>query len=327
VNVSDNAPGSAQAIPLSGTAVQATVSILPETLEFGSQSVGTSSAAVPVTLQNTGGTGSILQITSISLAGTNPGDFSETNSCTGAGISIPAASICKIEVTFSPVCSTSMAARKATLNVADNTADSPQSIPISGTAGGQFCMDSSGPGATTATVVAGQTATYQLNIVSMDNFAGSVAMACTEAPAASTCGVSPSPVPVTGNSTSVFQVSVATLRSTMLSPVRRLEFDPNAKLPLLLSAFAVLGAACILLRRPPRTRIGRFAFSRFGRNRFAQAGVLALFFAVVFAACGGGGGTSPGEATTGTPAGTYSLTVTGTVAGAKQTIQLTLVVQ
>jgi hypothetical protein len=327
VNVSDNAPGSPQAIPLSGTAVQAAVSMFPASLKFGSQSVGTSSTAVPVTITNTGATGSSLQISSISLAGTNPGDFSETNNCTANGATIPAADTCMIQVTFSPICSTSPAARTATLTVTDNAANSPQSIAISGTAAGQFCMDPPASGATTATVVSGQTATYQLDILSMNSFAGAIAMACAGAPTASTCNVSPSPVSVTANSTSVFQVSVATTAiSSMLDPVRRLEIGPAAKL-LVLLAFAGLSTAWMVLLQWKGAPNNYFVRNQLAHNRFVQASALALLFVLALAACGGGGGNSGGGSGTGTPAGTYSLTATGTVAGASQTIQLTLIVQ
>jgi hypothetical protein len=108
----------------------------------------------------------------------------------------------------------------------------------------------------------------------------------------------------------------------MLERARRLELGPAAKLPVLL-AFAGLFAAWMLAFRAKGAPNNHFV-----RNPFVQASVLALLFALALAACGGGGGSSPGGGSgTGTPAGTYSLTVTGTVAGASQTIQLTLVVQ
>jgi hypothetical protein len=120
-------------------------------------------------------------------------------------------------------------------------------------------MDPPVPGATTATVLAGQTATYQLDVISMNAFAGSVAMACTGTPTATACSVTPSPVPVSANSTSVFQVNVATMaRSTMLSPLRRMQFGPTAKLPFVLFAFAGLAVAWTLVSRGKATRTNRF---------------------------------------------------------------------
>src|SRR6202043_1042216 len=146
--------------------------------------------------------------------------------------------------------------------------------------------------------------------------------ACTGAPTTTACSVTPSPVPVGANSTSVFQVNVSTMaRSTMFPPVRRMQFGPTGKLPFALFAFAGLAVAWTLASRGKGTRIDGLVDDRFVRNRFAQPTALPLLFAVALVASGGGG------ASGGTPAGTYGLNVTGTVAGASQTIRLTLVVQ
>ena len=316
VSVPDNAPGSPQTIPLSGTGVQAAVSILPASLKFGSQNVGTASAAVPLIVTNTGAGGSVLQVGGVSLGGVNPGDFRESNNCTGNGVSIPAAGTCAIQVTFAPACAQVPAARSATLTVNDNAAGSPQSISITGTAAGQFCMDPPAAGATTSTVVAGQQATYQLDLISMNEFAGPVAMTCTGAPAASVCSVNPAPVSATANSTTVFQVNVTTTaRPTMSPAVRRRIPGPPPDLPLILATIAALA---MLRTFAPRERGARL-------TQFVCATALMLFFAAAFIACGGGGG--DGGTSPGTPAGTYSLTVTGTAGTTSQTIQLTLVVQ
>jgi hypothetical protein len=125
----------------------------------------------------------------------------------------------------------------------------------------------------------------------------------------------------------VFQVSVATTAiSSMLDPVRRLEIGPAAKL-LVLLAFAGLSTAWMVLLQWKGAPNNYFVRNQLAHNRFVQASALALLFVLALAACGGGGGNSGGGSGTGTPAGTYSLTATGTVAGASQTIQLTLIVQ
>jgi hypothetical protein len=319
VSVSDNASGSPQTIPLSGTGVQAAVSIAPTPLKFGSEGVGTASAAVPVTVTNTGATGSVLQVSGVSLGGPNPGDFSETNNCTGNGVGIPATATCAIQVTFAPACAELPAARTATLTVIDNAADSPQSIAISGTAGGQFCMDPPALGATSATVVAGQPAAYQLDVVSMNGFAGSVPMTCTGAPTASVCSVTPASVPVTANSAAVFQVNVTTTARSAAFPafLRQREIGTSRELSFLLVAIAALADLWAFALNDRGTRL----------TRFVQASVLTLFFTIALVACGGGGGSGGGGPSTGTPVGTYSLTVTGTGGGTSQTIRLTLVVQ
>lgn len=101
------------------------VQIAPSTLTFASQTIGTSSAAQPVTLSNTG-TAS-LSITGITIGGTNPGDFSQTNNC---GSSLAGGSSCTINVVFKP---TVTGSRAATLQVADNVAGSPQTVALAGT--------------------------------------------------------------------------------------------------------------------------------------------------------------------------------------------------
>jgi hypothetical protein len=101
------------------------VSLSPTSLTFGSQIVGTTSAAQSVTLTNTGT--ATLNITGIGLAGTNSGDFSETSTC---GSSVAAGANCSIGVTFAP---TATGSRSASVFISDNASGSPQTISLSGT--------------------------------------------------------------------------------------------------------------------------------------------------------------------------------------------------
>jgi hypothetical protein len=80
-----------------------------------------------VTLQNTGT--ALLTISGISVTGAQASNFVETNTC---GSSLAAAGSCTITVTFAP---TVAGAQSATLQVADNAAGSPQTVPLSGTGG------------------------------------------------------------------------------------------------------------------------------------------------------------------------------------------------
>jgi hypothetical protein len=98
----------------------------PNSLVFGSQSVGTSSAAQSITLTNIGP----LSLTSISvsIAGTNSGDFSQTNNCPGT---LTSNASCAISVRFSP---TAVGSRSATVSVSDNAPGSPQTVALSGNA-------------------------------------------------------------------------------------------------------------------------------------------------------------------------------------------------
>ena len=86
--------------------------------------VGTNSAAKNVTLTNNLAT--TLAI-SIMFTGAYPGDFSESDTCSG---SVVAGSACTITVTFSP---TAKGARTASLNVVDSANNSPQTVALTGT--------------------------------------------------------------------------------------------------------------------------------------------------------------------------------------------------
>jgi hypothetical protein len=101
------------------------ISLSPASLSFGSQVVGTTSAAQVVTLVNNQSTS--LTISSIGFTGTNSGDFAQTNTCSS---SVAAGGSCTISVTFDP---TASGARSATLNVNDNASNSPQTVGLTGT--------------------------------------------------------------------------------------------------------------------------------------------------------------------------------------------------
>jgi hypothetical protein len=126
LSVTDNASGSPQTVSLSGTgAGTPVVQLSPTSLTFATQLVGTPSASQPVTLTNTGN--GTLSITSITITGANPTDFSETNTC---GSSVAAGASCTINVTFKP---TAKGSRTASVSIADNAAGSPQTVSLKGT--------------------------------------------------------------------------------------------------------------------------------------------------------------------------------------------------
>jgi chitodextrinase len=106
-----------------GTASPA-VNLTPTTVNFGSQSVGTSSPVTPVTLTN-GGT-IALNVTGISVAGAQAADFSQTNNCLG---SIAPATSCTINVTFTPVNGNT---RNAAVTITDNAPGNPHSVSLTG---------------------------------------------------------------------------------------------------------------------------------------------------------------------------------------------------
>jgi hypothetical protein len=131
LSVADNATGSPQSVPLTGTGSASTapgVSLAPTSLMFASQTVGTASASQAITLSNTGN--AALSITSISITGTNSGDFSETNTC---GTSVAQSATCTITVIFKPIATGN---RSASVSITDNAMGSPQTASLTGMATG-----------------------------------------------------------------------------------------------------------------------------------------------------------------------------------------------
>jgi hypothetical protein len=123
LNVTDNAGGNPQMVALSGTGTE--IKLTPTSLGFGSVTVGKKSPVKKVTMTNQGE--SSASITSISIAGTNKSDFSETSTCKS---SLAAGKSCTVSVTFAP---TAKGSRSASLSIADNGGASPQTVNLSGT--------------------------------------------------------------------------------------------------------------------------------------------------------------------------------------------------
>ena len=131
--IGDSAPSSPQTVVLSGRGLSApVVSFAPGALAFRSQTVGTGSPAQSITLSNTGG--GPLAIGSVDISGPGAADFGQTNDCPP---SLAAGASCSLAVTFSPAAE---GPRNATLTLADNADDSPQSVSLfgSGVAPGTF---------------------------------------------------------------------------------------------------------------------------------------------------------------------------------------------
>ena len=124
ISITDDAPGSPQSVPLTGTGTA--VSLNPTGVKFGQQTVGTPSQPMTVTLTNTSGTLTV-HISSMTFSGNNPGDFSQTNTC---GSSVAPKISCTISVIFTPGAT---GARNATLNVNDDGGGSPQTVKLAGT--------------------------------------------------------------------------------------------------------------------------------------------------------------------------------------------------
>jgi hypothetical protein len=104
----------------------------PNSIDFGSQGVGTTASPQTVILTNSGS--AALSVASIAITGPNAGDFARSDTC---GSSIPAGGNCTVDVTFTPTLDGS---RSATISVTDNAAGSPQSVSLTGTGTGEFMV-------------------------------------------------------------------------------------------------------------------------------------------------------------------------------------------
>ena len=124
LTISDSGQGSPQIVPLSGTGAQPAATISPPSLNFGIQTLGTTSSSQGATLSNTSQVP--LVITSIQIIGADSGDFAQSNNCP---LSLPPQSACGISVTFTPLL---IGPRTAKLQVTDKAAGSPQTVLLSG---------------------------------------------------------------------------------------------------------------------------------------------------------------------------------------------------
>jgi Abnormal spindle-like microcephaly-assoc'd, ASPM-SPD-2-Hydin len=317
MSITDNAPGSPQAVGLSGTGTNALATLSPLNLTFPDQYVKNSSSPQTVTLTNAGT--ATLAITNVAVT---PADFGMASTQTNCGSTLAAGSMCSIGVFFDP---TAVGTRTGTLSVTDNAAGSPQTVTLTGT-GQDFAVASSG--SETATVAPGQTANYTIAVTPYGEFHQTVTLSCSGAPAQSACSLSSSSVALNGSTPASVTVTVTTAGSTA-SLTHPAGFPPAS------GTFAVWLAFCglsglALLGSDGRSR------KRHGRLLYGLAFLCLISLVIMFSSCGGSTGTgsntssSPLPATP-TPAGSYDLTVTGTFKTGTTTLthatKLTLVVQ
>lgn len=266
------------------------VSAAPGSLAFGSQTVNTTSTAQTVTLTN--GATVALTINSILLSGANGSDFTATS--TGATACPPATlaagANCTISVTFTP---STTAAESATLTISDTSAGASlqQLVTLTGTGTASGTPDftvSVSPAS--STITAGATANFTVTITSVTGFNSSVTAACTGAPPASTCTLNPTSVTPAANATATINGTISTTKRTLAPPPRFFRAPP--RFPVWIWGFLSLTLAILAAwAATRRTRKLAFGF-----------GVLSL---LALTGCSG-------PLHGGTPAGSYTVTVTAT---------------
>jgi hypothetical protein len=125
----------------SGQSPAATFS--PASLDFGGIKIGLSSVSQSIVLTNTGT--SVMNIASVGIAGTTPGDYSFTTTC---GSTLAVSANCSVTITFTPI---AIGRRNASVSVSSNTSTSPDTVPLSGV--GFFPISGTGSVSGTGTVV------------------------------------------------------------------------------------------------------------------------------------------------------------------------------
>jgi Abnormal spindle-like microcephaly-assoc'd, ASPM-SPD-2-Hydin len=286
---------------------QAAVTLSTNILNFPAQLASTTSAAQTATLTNSGD--QPLTILSIVLAGL----FTQTNDCPASPMTLPPGGSCTFTVTFQPLTGGPAA---GLITITDNAVPSPQVISLGGT-GQDFSLSIS---PSSATVTAGQSATFTLTVTPAGGFNLPVTFSCSDLPGAASCSFSQNPVTLDGTNAAMVTVTVSTTARALTVPGGGPESAPPNLWTRRWLWVLLIGLAGLVAVR--RRRLGRAAAS-------VALGLL-LLAALAISACGGGSGGSSGGGS-GTPAGSYSLLVTGSTPAGSGTLQnpvsMTLVVQ
>jgi len=297
-----------QSTMLSGQAGVPVFQATPSPLDFGSTAVGERVLAT-VTIMNTG-TAPMNLLATPAILGTNSNEFFPCVTMAGScqpflwPSSIDAGAKITVPMAFIP---SGTGPRSAQMVFQTDVPGTQPTIQLTGN-GSPFLIV---PQSNSLTILAGQTATYQLTVVSGSNISGSATVSCSGAPPAGSCNPSPASYTATPSGQQVVMLSVnTTAHSGALLPPNRL---PN---PWSLPAIATVALMLILWRR-------------FRGRALRLAGALALL--AIMLSCGGGGGGSSSRGGSGsgggTPSGSYTIVVTAAVNGTSTSAPLTLTVQ
>ncbi|MBV8514526.1 MAG: choice-of-anchor D domain-containing protein, partial [Acidobacteria bacterium] len=289
LSVADSDPSSPQTVTLTGTGTPpaSPVFLTPATVAFGNQGVGTTSTAETVTLKNNS-TATVSNIV-VSITGSGAASFAETTQC---GATLAAGASCTISVTFAP---TATGAVTATLSVADSDPSSPQTATLTGTGTTTSPDFTVAAAPATLSVAAGGTATTTVTVTGLNGFTSAVALTCAGVPAGSSCTLSPSSV----TPTSAGATSTGTITTTArTSPGMALRINRNRSNQ---TPGVWTGALTMIA-----LSLAMFVWivRRIGAER-KLAWTFAALLALSLTSCSG-------LPSTGTPAGTYTIKITGT---------------
>ncbi len=294
--------GSTQSMPLSGTGATHAMQLSASSINFHNEPVGVASSPQILTITNSGSAS--LNFTAIGLSGANAADFAIAAGSTTCSTStaVAAGATCTIGITFNPGAAT---VRNATLSLADDAPNSPQSVALTGN-GVDFSFGLPAGTPTTITVTPGGNGVFNLTINPQGNSKQTVTMACSGAPPFSTCSVIPSSFTLDGTHAVTVQVMITTSSGSWLPPLGPGN-GPGLPPAIWLGLAGLLAAGLLGLRRQ-------------GRRRAVWGGLAGLLlFSAMLAGCSN-------TRTNATPAGNYPLQITAASGSQSHTITLNLIV-
>jgi hypothetical protein len=329
LTITDDAAGSTQTVQVIGTGTGGgpAVTISAAVIAFGAIALDTTSAQQNITVTSSGT--AAVHISSVQLSGANVGDFKLNNGCTATN-GYAANTACTLGLTFTPAAT---GPRAATLTITDDALNSPQTVAVSGNANPLLTVVPAVGGSFSASVAAGQSATFNLQLTA--GFNGSVSFVCSGAPQAATCTV-PGVTTVTSGAPVPVQITVATTGNSGASRLRDTPSGAPLDVLRLRWLLALLAGVmlCVVAAQPMRRWLEAGAHPRLlWGGVFVPLVALALY---TVTGCGGGGAAAQSAPVTQaavTPPGTSTITIaiTGMIsAGASlpaiAPTQLTLIV-
>lgn len=312
LQISDNAPGSPQIVSLNGVGLATfpSLAFTPGSLSFNPVAQGELEGPQMIQITNIGS--AALHISNIALGGANPQDFLQTNNCVATAIAVNAS--CSVNVSFTPQAT---GARAASLTLTDDASAQTQTLSVQGTGTAAFQLIPAPSSATTASIAAGQTAQFNLQLNPGTGFMGNVSISCAGAPMAAKCNLSSGMLNITSASPVSFGVSVSTTGASAS------EIPPRPRFEWPRGFFQFIGLSFFVF--------AWFAFLRYQRSPRKLAFTLAwIVVFVAFSASGCGGGSTESlqqqpTAAQATPKGSYMITVSASANNLPtQSISLTL---
>ena len=282
-------------VVLTGTGgLNGAMQLQPSQLNFPMTGVGSTSAAIPLTVTNTSAS---VSLDNLALS-VSPGFTLTTGTC---GSSLPAGTNCTVGVAFIPAKS---GAQTGTLTIASSALAGNLVVPLSGAG---FDFTSVNSGAASHTVAGGQAANYAITLTPSGGSA-TFTFKCNTLPSYAACVFNPPSNEVAANATGTEILQITTTQTTAM-----------AAPPPSLTVWRAVSSACGLLLLPLATRKRRQALT---------ALAVILLMTVVLSSCAGSGGGSGGADPTDHTVlpGTYAVVLVVTANSVQHTVTLNMVV-